>query len=57
MQGGAGRTFYWDKEGGLFVTESYRDESLRSNVIRVRQHDVIKVVDGTSGELITTAYS
>lgn len=57
MNGGAGRTFVWNKEGGLFVTESYRDEQHRSDIIRVRQNTAEKVVDGTCGRLITTTYS
>lgn len=55
--GGAGFTFYWNAEGGLFVTESYRDEKRRSNMVRVRQNTTEKVVDSTAGTLITTQYS
>lgn len=55
--GGAGFTFHWNAEGGLFVTESYRDEKRRSNVIRVRSNTTEKVVDSTAGTLITTQYS
>jgi hypothetical protein len=55
--GGAGFTFYWNAEGGLFVTESYRDEKRRGNVVRVRQNTTEKVVDATAGTLITTQYS
>jgi len=54
--GGAGRTFVWNAEGGLFVTETYRDDARRSDVVRVRQHTAEKVIDGTSGELVTTNY-
>lgn len=57
MSGGAGRTIVWNKEGGLFVTETYRDEKRRSDMIRVRQHTAEKVIDPTCGELITTSYS
>lgn len=57
MAGGAGRTAVWNKEGGLFVTETYRDENKRSDIARVRQNVDEKVVDTTSGELITTSYS
>lgn len=55
--GGAGRTLVWNAEGGLFVTESYRDDTRRSDVVRVRQHTSEKVIDGTSGELVTTSYA
>lgn len=57
MSGGAGRTIVWNKEGGIFVTETYRQENLRSDVIRVRQNTAEKIVDPTAGELITTSYS
>lgn len=55
--GGAGRTIVWNKEGGLFVSETYRSEERRSNVVRVRQNTTEKVIDGSAGELITTSYS
>ena len=57
QDGGAGFTFYWNAEGGLFVTETYREESRRSNMVRVRQNTTEKVTDGTAGTLIATQYS
>ena len=56
-EGGAGFTFYWNAEGGLFVTETYRDDNRRGNIVRVRQNTAEKVVDATAGTLITTQYS
>ena len=55
--GGAGRTFVWNEEGGLFVTETYRSDSHRSTVVRVRQNTAEKIIDSAAGELITTSYS
>ena len=57
QDGGAGFTLVWNAEGGLFVSESYRDEAKRSNIVRVRQNTTEKVVDATCGTLITTQYS
>lgn len=57
QDGGAGFTFHWNAEGGLFVTETYRDESRRSNMVRVRQNTAEKVSDPTAGTLITTQWS
>lgn len=57
QDGGAGFTMYWNAEGGLFVTETYRNESARSNMVRVRQNTTEKVVDGTAGTLIATQYA
>lgn len=56
--GGIGRTIQWGKDTtGLFTPETYRDDSRRSNVLRVRQHTTEKIIDETSAELITTQYS
>ena len=55
--GGAGFTLYWNAEGGLFVTETYREEKRRGNIVRVRQNTAEKIVDATAGTLITTQYS
>jgi hypothetical protein len=57
QDGGAGFTLVWNEEGGLFVSESYRDEKRRSWMVRVRQNTTEKVVDATAGTLITTQYS
>lgn len=57
MEGGAGRTIVWNPEGQVLVTETYRLEERRSNVVRVRQHTAETIIDGTAGELITTSYS
>lgn len=57
MAGGAGRTIVWNPEGGVLVSETYRSEERRSDVVRVRQNTAEKVVDGTAGELITTSYA
>lgn len=57
LAGGAGYTLTWNAEGGLFVAETYRNETRRSNMVRVRQNTAEKVVDGTAGTLIATQYS
>lgn len=57
QDGGAAHTLVWNAEGGLFVSESYRDESRRSSIVRVRQNTAEKAVDGTAGTLIATQYS
>jgi len=56
--GGAGRTIVWSEDASApFVAESYRDEGRRSNILRVRSNRVVKVIDSTAMELITTSYS
>lgn len=57
QDGGAGFTFFWNAEGGLFVSETYRSEERRSNMVRVRQNTTEKVADGTAGTLITSQWS
>lgn len=57
QEGGAGFTLCWNAEGGTFVTEKYRSDTQRSDVIRVRQNCVEKVTDTTAGTLIATQYS
>jgi len=56
--GGVGRTIVWSEDASApFVAESYRDENRRSNILRVRSNRVVKVIDSTACELITTSYS
>ncbi len=57
LSGGAGFTLVWNAEGGIFVSETYRDEKRRSNMVRVRQNTAEKIVDPTCGTLIGTQYS
>lgn len=57
FNGGAGRTFVWNEEGGVFVTETYRDEQRRSDMVRVRQHTAEKVIDTNAGRLIQTSFA
>lgn len=56
--GGAGRTIVWNGDApSLFVTESYRKEEIRSDVIRVRTNTDEKVINTAAGTLIGTQYS
>jgi hypothetical protein len=56
--GGIGRTISWTKDSaGLFTPETYRDNAVRSNIMRVRQNVVEKIVDTTCGTLINTSYA
>lgn len=57
QDGGAGFTLCWSAEGGLYTTETYRNENRRSNMVRVRQNCAEKIVDATAGTLITTQFA
>ncbi|MDR1282387.1 MAG: hypothetical protein LBK99_16430 [Opitutaceae bacterium] len=55
--GGAGRTIVFTGDAAsLFVTETYRDEKIRSDIVRVRQHTDEKVVSQPCGTLIETGW-
>jgi hypothetical protein len=54
---GVGRTIVWNKEGGIYVTETYRDERARSDIVRVRQNTAEKIFNPKAQELVTTSYS
>jgi hypothetical protein len=55
--GGLGRTLVWsDDAPGGFVSESYRDEARRSNVLRVRMNTAEKIIDANAAVRITTNY-
>ena len=56
--GGIGRTLVWsgDSAGG-FVSESYRDEARRSQVLRVRMNTDEVVIDANAAVRITTSFA
>ena len=57
--GGVGRTLSWVDavKSGLFQTETWRNEDLRSDMVRVRSYCNHKIIDETAGHLIVTNYS
>lgn len=55
--GGIGRTLVWAADAAGFVSESYRDEARRSNVLRVRMNTDEVVIDSNAAVRITTNYS
>lgn len=59
MNGGVGRTIVWDADspGGLFTSESYRDEKRRGDMLRVRSNRTLKVVNPSALQLIHTQYA
>ncbi len=52
-----GRTFHWAEDGSqpLGMIESYRDETVRSDIIRVRHEVAEKVIYPAAGYIITGA--
>jgi hypothetical protein len=59
MNGGVGRTIIWDADapGGLFTSESYRNEARRGNMLRVRSNRVLKTVSPNCVQLLDTGAS
>ena len=56
--GGVGRTLVWaDDAPGGFISETYRDDARRSNVLRVRMNTAEVVIDANAAVRITTNYS
>lgn len=58
MNSGVGRTIVWDADspGGLFTTESYRNEPRRGNMLRVRSNRVLKTVSPNCVQLLDTGF-
>jgi hypothetical protein len=57
-EGGIGRTVVWTEDAsGLYVAESYRDETNRSDIMRVRQNSTEKITDVNEGYCITTQWA
>jgi hypothetical protein len=55
---GAGRTIVWSADApGMFVTETYRSEPRRGDMVRVRMHSAEKIIDATAGELLITNWA
>lgn len=57
--GGAARTLVWaaDVPGGMWATESWRDEDRRGDMLRVRTHCVEKVIDKNCGVLLDIGWA
>ena len=56
--GGLGRTLLWNEDSPTpLVTETYRDEARRSNVIRARHNTAEKLIDASCAIGIDTSYA
>ena len=55
--GGAGFTLNWSEYGPVIGVTTYRDETIRSNVVRSSHYVAEKVVNSNAAQLITTQYS
>lgn len=54
FSGGAMATLFWQQDGDIFQTETYREEDRRSEVVRCRQSTTEKVINANAGQLLAT---
>ena len=55
--GGAGFTLNWSEYGPVIGVSTYRDESIKSNIVRASHYTAEKVVNANAGQLITTQFA
>lgn len=55
--GGAGFTLNWSEYGPAVGVFTYRDEAIKSNIVRASQYVTEKIVNGNAGQLIATQYA
>ena len=55
--GGAGFTLNWSEYGPAVGVFTYRDESIKSNIVRSSHYVAEKVVNTNAGQLIATSYA
>ena len=51
--GGIGRTLAYSPDGGIFTAEEYRDEGIKSDILRVYNSCDEVIINANAGELIT----
>lgn len=54
FSGGAAASLFWQQDGEIFQTETYREENRRSEVVRCRQYIAEKVINANAGQILTT---
>ena len=57
FNGSVGFTLFWQQDADLFQVETYREENIRSEIIRARQHTDEKIVLATAAQLLVSQYS
>jgi len=55
--GGAGFTLNWSEYGPAIGVSTYREEKIKSNIVRASQYTAEKIVNSNAGQLIATQYS
>ena len=57
FNGSVAFTIFWEQDADIFQVESYRQERLRSTIIRSRQNTAEKVVLAAGAQLVGTGYA
>jgi hypothetical protein len=57
LDGGAAYTLNWSQYGTVLNVETYRDEPIKSDIVRAAHSTAEKVVNAAAGEIIATQYS
>ena len=55
--GGTAQTLFWEQDADIFQVESYREEDIRSTIIRARQYTSEKVINANTAQLVVTQWS
>jgi hypothetical protein len=55
--GGAGFTLSWAEYGPAIGVSTYREEKIKSNIVRASQYTAEKIVNSNAGKLIATQFS
>ncbi len=57
FSGSVGHTLYWGQDAALVQVESYREDDIRSEIIRGRQNTDEKIILAPGAQLLVTQYS
>lgn len=57
FSGSVAFTIFWQEDADIFQVESYRDETIRSTIVRARQNTSEKVVLSAAAQLLVTQYT
>jgi hypothetical protein len=57
LQGGAGYTLNWSQFGPPVGISTYREENVKSDIVRAEQCTAEEIVNGAAGALLTTQYA
>jgi hypothetical protein len=57
FNGSVGFTLFWQQDADLFQVETYREENIRSTIVRSRHDTDEKIVLATGANLLATGYA